>query len=242
MVLRDKWSERTLIAGLDSSAALAVMKHLIGLTKWGLTIAASIHQPSQDIFETFDRILIMSEGYQVYLAPPAYTQHWFSNVLGLPYDVDIDGTVADWVISLVSVTFFKSKEAAGRQSTPPSQDLAKSFRFLIKIFSTSQPGTWLWRFPCFEIDIFNQCMSHKLVLDPKRNLGQVNPWRSPIHLQKGSTNEWKHISILSRVCRIDLKKSLYKACHTLLPLQFQECVRQRMTLGLTTSLLQVICL
>jgi hypothetical protein len=34
-------------AGLDSHAALAVMKHLISLTDLGLTIVASIHQPRQ---------------------------------------------------------------------------------------------------------------------------------------------------------------------------------------------------
>ncbi len=34
-------------AGLDSHAALAVMKHLISLTDMGLTVVASIHQPRQ---------------------------------------------------------------------------------------------------------------------------------------------------------------------------------------------------
>ena len=96
---------------------MAVMKHLTGLTKWGITIAASIHQPRQEIFQAFDRILIMSEGFQVYLARPAYAHHWFADVLGLPYDPELDGTIADWLISIVSITFFKPKESAGRWAT-----------------------------------------------------------------------------------------------------------------------------
>ena len=43
--------------GLDSHAALAVMNHLIHLTDYGLTIVASIHQPRQEIYEAFDKVL-----------------------------------------------------------------------------------------------------------------------------------------------------------------------------------------
>ena len=52
-------------AGLDSTAALAVIEHLIALTNAGHTIACSIHQPRQEIFAAFDKVLIMSEGRQV---------------------------------------------------------------------------------------------------------------------------------------------------------------------------------
>lgn len=53
------------IAGLDSHAALAVVKHLIALTNSGHSVACSIHQPRQEIFASFDKILLMSEGRQV---------------------------------------------------------------------------------------------------------------------------------------------------------------------------------
>ena len=54
-------------AGLDSHAALAVVKHLIALTNSGHSVACSIHQPRQEIFASFDKILLMSEGRQVCL-------------------------------------------------------------------------------------------------------------------------------------------------------------------------------
>lgn len=97
--------------GLDSHAALAVMKHLISLTDLGLTIVASIHQPRQEIFEAFDHVLVLSEGYQMFLAPPSYALHWFRNVMEFPYNMNIDGTVADWLITVVSVNFMKGKNS-----------------------------------------------------------------------------------------------------------------------------------
>ena len=61
-------------AGLDSHSALAVVKHLIKLTNAGHSIACSIHQPRQEIFASFDKILLMSEGRQVRSKPSAGMQ------------------------------------------------------------------------------------------------------------------------------------------------------------------------
>ncbi len=104
--------------GLDSHAALAVMKHLIGLTDMGLTVVASIHQPRQAIFDSFEQVIILSEGYQMFLAPPGYALHWFHNVLEFPYDMHIDGTVADWLITIVSISFSKVKGSKKRCGPP----------------------------------------------------------------------------------------------------------------------------
>ena len=41
------------------------MKHLIALTNSGHSVACSIHQPRQEIFASFDKIMLMSEGRQV---------------------------------------------------------------------------------------------------------------------------------------------------------------------------------
>lgn len=56
-------------AGLDSHAALSVIKYLISLTSLGHTVACSIHQPRQEIFNAFHKVVILSEGYQVRTAP-----------------------------------------------------------------------------------------------------------------------------------------------------------------------------
>jgi ABC-type multidrug transport system ATPase subunit len=42
---------------LDAHAALAVMKYLQTLAYQGHTIISTIHQPRQEIFEAFDKVL-----------------------------------------------------------------------------------------------------------------------------------------------------------------------------------------
>jgi ABC-type multidrug transport system ATPase subunit len=53
-------------SGLDSSNALAVMKLVKEICTERQSIAfVSIHQPRSDIFQLFDRILLLSHGQQV---------------------------------------------------------------------------------------------------------------------------------------------------------------------------------
>ena len=59
-------------------------------------------------------MLLLSEGYQLFLAPPSYTVRWFSEVLQFPYEKERDGTVADWVIGTIAVGFKKTSDAKSR--------------------------------------------------------------------------------------------------------------------------------
>lgn len=52
--------------GLDSTTALHVVMTLNKLAKSGRTIVATIHQPSSEIFSSFDRLIIMVQGNLVY--------------------------------------------------------------------------------------------------------------------------------------------------------------------------------
>lgn len=90
------------------------MKYLNALTNRGHTIVSSIHQPRQEIFVSFDKVLILSEGYLLYLAPPSFVVPWFSQVLGFPYDKTCDGTVADWLIGITAVGFRKGGKSKSR--------------------------------------------------------------------------------------------------------------------------------
>lgn len=49
-----------------SAAAFFVTQTLRGLSQDGRTIIASIHQPSSDVFELFDRLYLLSGGKTVY--------------------------------------------------------------------------------------------------------------------------------------------------------------------------------
>ena len=90
------------------------MSYLHTLSEEGHTVVSTIHQPRQEIFSSFDKLLVLSEGYQLYLAPPSNVVPWFSEVLGYPHDRMKDGTDSDWLMSVVAVGFQKSREDKAR--------------------------------------------------------------------------------------------------------------------------------
>eukprot|EP01133_Synstelium_polycarpum_P008985 gene8985-10539_t len=53
-------------SGLDSSAALKVMNCVRNIALTGRTVICTIHQPSQEIFEQFDQLLLLSKGKPIY--------------------------------------------------------------------------------------------------------------------------------------------------------------------------------
>jgi len=56
-------------SGLDATAASALFKTLRKLADSGKTVIAVIHQPNQHVFATFDDVLLVSEGKQMYFGP-----------------------------------------------------------------------------------------------------------------------------------------------------------------------------
>jgi len=58
-------------SGLDSTSAVSLMRLLSSLAKdHGKTVLTTIHQPSSQLFRSFDRLLMISEGYVVYFGSP----------------------------------------------------------------------------------------------------------------------------------------------------------------------------
>ncbi|GAM23481.1 hypothetical protein SAMD00019534_066560, partial [Acytostelium subglobosum LB1] len=53
-------------SGLDSTAALKVMNCIRKVVKSGRTVICTIHQPSQEIFEEFDQLLLLAKGEVIY--------------------------------------------------------------------------------------------------------------------------------------------------------------------------------
>ncbi|CAM9677396.1 unnamed protein product, partial [Laminaria digitata] len=50
----------------DSSTALSIAMLLRGLTKKGMIVVCSIHQPRSNIFSEFDKVLLLSKGNTIY--------------------------------------------------------------------------------------------------------------------------------------------------------------------------------
>ncbi|KAI5075448.1 hypothetical protein GOP47_0009524 [Adiantum capillus-veneris] len=57
-------------SGLDARAAAIVMRAVKNIVKTGRSIVCTIHQPSIEIFEAFDELLLMKRGGQVIYAGP----------------------------------------------------------------------------------------------------------------------------------------------------------------------------
>lgn len=52
--------------GLDSASAFFVMQTLRQMAQTGKTVVSSVHQPSSDVFATFDDLCLLSSGETVY--------------------------------------------------------------------------------------------------------------------------------------------------------------------------------
>lgn len=70
-------------SGLDSFMASNVLQVLKGLANKSKTIIITIHQPSSELFNLFDKILLMAEGRVAFLGTPMQATQFF-NELGCP--------------------------------------------------------------------------------------------------------------------------------------------------------------
>ena len=86
-------------SGLDSSTSLRIVKLLKQESKRGMTILATVHQPSSELFFEFDRVILLSEGYTVYNDCPKKIANYFS-----PYGLNMSrfANPADKLIIIAS--------------------------------------------------------------------------------------------------------------------------------------------
>ncbi|XP_020248344.1 ABC transporter G family member 11 [Asparagus officinalis] len=70
-------------SGLDSASAFFVTQTLRSLSRDGRTVIASIHQPSSEVFELFDRLYLLSGGKTVYFGQASDAYDFFAQA-GFP--------------------------------------------------------------------------------------------------------------------------------------------------------------
>eukprot|EP00892_Ulva_mutabilis_P010291 jgi/Ulvmu1/7634/UM038_0061.1 len=74
-------------SGLDSASAFFCIKALKVLANQSRTIIMSIHQPSAEVFDVFDRLLLLSQGQMVFFGEAARAGQFYSDA-GLPCPVN----------------------------------------------------------------------------------------------------------------------------------------------------------
>ncbi|CAI7855803.1 unnamed protein product [Closterium sp. NIES-53] len=154
-------------SGLDARAAAIVMRTVRNTVDTGRTVVCTIHQPSIDIFEAFDELLLMKRGGEViYMGPLGVDSRlmidYFQAIPGVP-PIRAGYNPATWMLDIStpamaeklnldfaeifrkSDQFRRNEELIESLKTPPAgqQDLAFATKF-----STSYPSQFvanLWK-------------------------------------------------------------------------------------------------
>jgi ABC-type multidrug transport system ATPase subunit len=74
-------------SGLDSFMAMSVVESMRSLAKQGKTIICTIHQPSSEVFELFDKLCLLAEGRLAYIGALTQAAEFFeSQGFRVPYN------------------------------------------------------------------------------------------------------------------------------------------------------------
>ncbi|KAK7261778.1 hypothetical protein RIF29_28097 [Crotalaria pallida] len=163
-------------SGLDARAAAIVMRTVRNTVDTGRTVVCTIHQPSIDIFEAFDELLLMKRGGQViYSGPLGKNSHkiveFFEAIPGVPKIKD-QYNPATWMLEVSSVA---AEVRLGMDFAEyyKSSALHQRNKALVKELSVPPPGAKDLYFPSqYSQPMFGQLKS----LLWKQNLTY---WRCP---------------------------------------------------------------
>ncbi|TYI65456.1 hypothetical protein E1A91_D09G159800v1 [Gossypium mustelinum] len=137
-------------SGLDARAAAIVMRTVRNTVDTGRTVVCTIHQPSIDIFEAFDELLLMKRGGQViYSGPLGRHSHklieYFEAVQGVPKIRD-GYNPATWMLE-VSAPSVEAQLDVDFADIYANSSLYRMNQELIKELSAPAPGTKNLFFP-----------------------------------------------------------------------------------------------
>ncbi|CAK9185484.1 unnamed protein product, partial [Ilex paraguariensis] len=150
-------------SGLDARAAAIVMRTVRNTVDTGRTVVCTIHQPSIDIFDAFDELLLLKRGgEEIYVGPIGF----HSSKL-IKYFEGVDGVIkirdgynpATWMLEVTS----DAQEAAlgiNFAEVYKNSELYRRNRTLIKELGIPAPGCKDLHFPTqYSQSFFTQCMA-----------------------------------------------------------------------------------
>ncbi|CAN6807598.1 unnamed protein product [Brassica oleracea var. botrytis] len=131
-------------SGLDARAAAIVMRTVRNTVDTGRTVVCTIHQPSIDIFESFDELLLMKRGGQVIYAGSLghHSQkliEYFEAVEGVP-KINDGYNPATWMLD-VTTPSMESQMSLDFAQIFTNSSLYPRNQELIKELSTPPPGS-----------------------------------------------------------------------------------------------------
>ncbi|KAH6766895.1 pleiotropic drug resistance 11 [Perilla frutescens var. hirtella] len=137
-------------SGLDARAAAIVMRTVRNTVDTGRTVVCTIHQPSIDIFEAFDELLLMKRGGQVTYAGPLGHHsrlliEYFQSVPGVP-EIKEGYNPATWMLD-ISTPAMEAQLNVDFAEIYAKSELYRRNQELIKELSTPAPGSEDLHFP-----------------------------------------------------------------------------------------------
>ncbi|GAB7352706.1 hypothetical protein MBLNU459_g3063t1 [Dothideomycetes sp. NU459] len=143
-------------SGLDATSAAAIMGLLKAISSLGVTVMSIIHQPREDIFRSFDQLLLLAQGTQVYSGQTDEVVSYFES---MGYQFPMRGNPADTIMDIITgdghkyavrtgkhesdveylINFWKSKGQYGRMGKHLSADV--NVRRLRRVSNQSMQST-----------------------------------------------------------------------------------------------------
>ncbi|KAI7730029.1 hypothetical protein M8C21_019980 [Ambrosia artemisiifolia] len=148
-------------SGLDARAAAIVMRTVRNTVDTGRTVVCTIHQPSINIFEAFDELLLMKRSGQIiYAGPLGHHSHqlieYFQSVPGI-IKIKDGQNPATWMLE-VSSSSVEAKLSIDFATIFANSELYMRNQNLIKELSTPAPGSNNLNFATkYSQSFFTQC-------------------------------------------------------------------------------------
>ncbi|KAA3470541.1 pleiotropic drug resistance protein 1-like [Gossypium australe] len=150
-------------SGLDARAAAVVMRTVRNTVDTGRTVVCTIHQPSIDIFDAFDELLLLkSGGEEIYMGPlghhSCYLIKYFEEINGIPKIKD-GYNPATWMLEITSAA---QEEALGVNFADiyKNSELYRRNKALVKELSSPAPGSKDLYFQTrYSQSLLTQCMA-----------------------------------------------------------------------------------
>ncbi|CAF3590114.1 unnamed protein product [Adineta steineri] len=86
-------------SGLDSTSAVSLIDVLRELAMAGKTVITSIHQPSSQIFQSFDQLILLADGKNIFMGKPSNALDYFAT---MGHHSPEQYNPADYVMDLVN--------------------------------------------------------------------------------------------------------------------------------------------
>ncbi|XAR53291.1 Sulfate-transporting ATPase [Bertholletia excelsa] len=162
-------------SGLDARSAAIVMRTVRNIVNTGRTIVCTIHQPSIEIFESFDELLFMKRGGQVIyagpLGPKSYKLVEYFQAVGVP-KIRPGYNPAAWMLEVTSQAE-ESRLGVDFAEVYKQSSLFQRNKELVESLSKPNPDTKELNFPTkYSRSYFDQFLSCLW----KQNLSY---WRNP---------------------------------------------------------------